>query len=163
MKNARLVFKPIFCGGSLWLASALVCTLTAQSNFSLVNDSLNPVLTFQNTPARYKGVSWVDLDDDNRPDLYVCQRFLFHNEGKGIFTQLPDITTTLGAQGAAGGAWGDIDNDGDPDLIIAACNSGLCRNDQKAGFVNINAALPGLGEAFPAWDCTLVDADNNGR
>jgi len=163
MKCTRLVFKPILCGGYLWLASAFVCTLTAQSNFALLKDSINPALSFQNTPARYKGVSWVDLDDDNRPDLYVCQRFLFHNEGKGAFTQLPDITTTLGAQGAAGGAWGDLDNDGDPDLIIAARNSGLFRNDQKAGFVNINAALPGLGEAFSAWDCTLVDADNNGR
>ena len=169
MQNTRLEFKPLRCGGIFWLASASWLAsafwfgLQAQSQFSLLKDSLNPALSFQNTPARYKGAAWIDLDDDNRPDLLVCQRFLFHNEGQGKFRQLPDVTRTHGAQGAAGAAWGDIDNDGDPDMILAARNSGLYRNDGAAGFVNISLTLPGLRDSFPAWDATLVDADNNGR
>lgn len=163
MPNIRLKFKSFCCGASLWLASALFSGLYAQSTFMLLKDTSNRALSFPNTPARYKGAAWIDLNRDNRPDLFVCQRFLFRNEGQGKFTQLPDISTTLGAQGAAGGAWGDIDNDGDPDVILAARNSGLYRNDGTAGFVNISNTLPGLTETFPAWDCTLVDADNNGR
>lgn len=163
MPNIRLKFKPIFCGAGLWLASALCFNLLAQSSFSLLRDTSNRALRFTNTPARYKGAAWIDLDQDNRPDLFVCQRFLFHNEGQGKFRQLPDVTTTHGAQGAAGAAWGDIDNDGDPDVILAARNSGLYRNDNSVGFVNISNNLPGLTETFPAWDCTLADADNNGR
>jgi len=163
MPNIRLKFKPIFCGAGLWLASALFAGLYAQSSFTLLKDTSNRALTFPNTPARYKGAAWIDLNQDNRPDLFVCQRFLFRNEGQGKFTQLPDVTTTHGAQGAAGSAWGDIDNDGDPDVILAARNSGLYRNDGTAGFVNISNNLPGLTETFPSWDCTLADADNNGR
>jgi hypothetical protein len=161
MKITRLI-RAVLSGGGIWLASAFCFELLAQSQFTLLKDASNPALSFTNTSARYKGVAWIDLDDDNRPDLFVAQRFLFHNAGQGLFKALPDVYTNHGEQGAAGAAWGDLDNDGDPDLVLAARHSALLRNDGGT-FVNINASLPDWGESFAAWDCSFVDADNNGR
>lgn len=52
----------------------------------------NPAVSFANTAANYKGAAWIDLDHDNWPDLFVSQRFLFHNTRDGSFEQLTDLT-----------------------------------------------------------------------
>ena len=90
------------------------------------------------------GSKWFDYDNDSRLDLFVAngsvimdtqlkdatfpyqqRNQLFHNEGKGQFTEVSGHPNgPLGTQYISrGAAFGDIDNDGDVD-IVAANNSG---------------------------------------
>jgi hypothetical protein len=136
--------------------------LKAQGLFTKVTDTGNPVVTFINTAATYKGVVWIDLDHDNLPDLFASQRFLFHNDGNGNFTQLANVSGATTGQGAAGSSWGDIDNDGHPDCITASLISGLHHNNGDNTFTPMTTSLPDFTD-YSAWDCALADADNNGR
>lgn len=132
-----------------------------QPVFSRITDTSNPVVTFSNTPAPYKGLAWIDLDDDNLPDLFMSQRFLFHNDGNGQFTQLVSVAGAQGGQGAAGSSWGDINNDGAIDCITASSSSAMHLNNGNASFMVSTADVPEL-TGFAAWDCALADVDNNG-
>lgn len=146
-----------------WIFTLLApLALNGQSVFTKVSDAANPVVTFTNTQAPYKGVAWIDLDDDNLPDLFVSPKSLFRNLGNGQFTQLPDLNGATGGQGASGASWGDIDNDGFPDCITASLISGMHRNKGDQTFTLESNNLPGLVN-YPAWDCALADVDNNGR
>lgn len=136
--------------------------LGSQSLFTKITDPNNPAVTFTNTAATYKGVSWIDMDHDNWPDLIVNQRFLFRNNHDGNFTQLTNVNGAGGNQNAAGASWGDLDNDGDIDGITTSAASSLHFNNGDNTFT----PQPGLLQdfsAFSAWDCALADADNNGR
>ncbi|MEZ4942455.1 MAG: FG-GAP-like repeat-containing protein [Saprospiraceae bacterium] len=137
-------------------------TLACQPTFTKVTDPANPAVTFINNTAPYKGTSWIDLNDDNLPDLFVCPKSLFRNDGNGQFTQLPDLNGATAGQGAAGASWGDVDNDGYPDCITASLVSGYHRNNGDQTFALESSNLPGM-ENYPAWDCALADVDNNGR
>ena len=136
--------------------------LHAQSVFTRVTDTANPVVSFTNTVAPYKGLAWIDLDDDNLPDLFMSPRFLFHNDGDGQFTQLTSVPGAQGGQLAAGSSWGDLDNDGDPDCITASANSAVHINDGNGEIFTIASVLAPDLIGFPAWDCVVADADNNG-
>ena len=136
--------------------------LQGQALFTKVTDAANPAVNFTNTAAPYKGVAWIDLDDDNRPDLFVCQQFLFHNLGDGQFAQLPNVNGASGGQVAAGSSWGDIDNDGHPDCITATLSSALILNNGDNTFTPHTSALSGFTN-YSAWDCAMADVDNNGR
>src|SRR5690349_5289813 len=115
--------------------------LAAQTSFVRLTDPNNPAVTFTNTAAAYKSVAWIDLDGDNRTDLYVAPRFLFHNDGNGIFSQLGSLPDAPGQQPAAGASWADVDNDGDPDCIIAQKVSQFYRNT-PSGLTVASAELP---------------------
>lgn len=136
--------------------------LHAQGVFLKVTDPGNPLVSFANTAATYKGVAWIDLDDDNLPDIFVSQRFLFHNDGNGQFSQLTNVSGATTGQGAAGSSWGDMDNDGHPDCITASLISGVHHNNGDNTFSVLNTSLPNFSD-YSAWDCALADADNNGR
>ena len=136
--------------------------LYGQSLFTKVVDPNNPATTFTNTQARYKGVCWIDIDEDNRPDLFASQRFLFHNEGNGQFATWPDVAGATGGQNAAGSSWGDLNNDGHADAISASLVSGLHLNNGDQTFTAATDQLPDFAN-YSAWDCALADVDNNGR
>ncbi|MCC6459961.1 MAG: VCBS repeat-containing protein [Saprospiraceae bacterium] len=137
-------------------------SLYGQALFSKVVDPNNPATTFTNTQARYKGVCWIDVDEDNRPDLFVSQRFLFHNDGNGQFSQWPDVAGATGGQDAAGASWGDLNNDGHADAISASLVSGLHLSNGDQTFTAASDLLSNFTD-YSAWDCALADADNNGR
>ncbi len=136
--------------------------LKAQGLFTKITDTTNPAVTFSNTAATYKGLVWIDLDNDNRPDLFVSQRYLFHNDGNGNFSQMANVSGATTGQGSAGSSWGDIDNDGHPDAITASLISGLHHNNGDGTFTPMTSLLSNFTE-YSGWDCALVDADNNGR
>ena len=140
----------------------LPCCAPGQTLFTKVTDPNNPPVVFVNTAAPYKGIAWVDLDDDNRPDLFVNQQFLFHNDGNGQFTQLPHLAGAGAGQIASGSSWGDLNNDGHPDCITTSVVSGLHLNNGDNTFTLQTASLPGFTD-YSGWDCALADADNNGR
>ncbi|HNM25588.1 MAG TPA: FG-GAP-like repeat-containing protein [Saprospiraceae bacterium] len=133
----------------------------AQTLFTQVTDPNNPLTNFANTPAVYKGAAWIDLDGDNLPDLFASQRFLFHNDGNGQFSVLPNVQGATTGQNAAGSSWGDINNDGFPDAITASLFSGLHLNAGDQTFSPGNDSLDNF-DAYSGWDCALADADQNG-
>jgi len=76
-------------------------------------------------PANFgsNGPSVVDYDNDGRLDLFVAgygRNFLFHNEGKGRFTEVAAGKGVAGGDKATPSAWGDYDNDGRPDLYVSS-------------------------------------------
>jgi enediyne biosynthesis protein E4 len=144
------------------LALFLAEGLFGQSHFTKITDPDNPLVSFANTQGNYKGCAWVDLDHDNWPDAFVSQKFLFRNLGNGNFERLADVEGVTLGQAASGASWGDLDNDGDLDCISASVVSGLHYNLGNDTFTLQNALLPAF-DSYRAWDCTLADADNNGR
>ncbi len=146
----------------LLLALLSPTLLPAQSLFNKVNDTSNPLVTFTNTAANYKGCAWIDLNHDNWPDAFASQHFLFRSLKNGNFEQLPEVNGVTLGQAAAGSSWGDLDNDGDLDCISASTVSGLHYNFGNDSFELKNELLPDFTD-YRAWDCALADADNNGR
>lgn len=149
--------KLIFCLPALFATFLL----HAQITFTRITDASNPAVTFTGTAAPYKGAVWIDLDHDRWPDLFVSQKFLFHNLGNGNFEQLSDVAGVTLGQGAAGSSWGDLNNDGHPDCISASVVSGLHYNSGDNTFEVRNSKLPEF-DSYRAWDCSMADADNNG-
>ncbi|MEZ4919591.1 MAG: FG-GAP-like repeat-containing protein [Saprospiraceae bacterium] len=132
----------------------------AQVQFTKVIDPDNPATTFNNVGGAYKGVGWIDLDDDNYTDLFVNPHFLFRNLGNGNFEQLENLAGA-GTTGASGVSWGDLNNDGFPDVITSSAQAAIHLNNGDQTFDANAITLPGFG-TYAAWDCALVDADNNG-
>jgi hypothetical protein len=76
-------------------------------------------------PATFgsNGPSVVDYDNDGRLDLFVAgygRNFLFHNDGKGRFTDVATAAGVAGGDKATPSSWGDADNDGRPDLYVSS-------------------------------------------
>lgn len=68
----------------------------------------------------YSG-TWVDYDDDGRPDLCVLTdsgNRLFRNLGTGAFADSTSAWLAHGGQGAVA-SWGDLDLDGDLDCYLS--------------------------------------------
>ncbi|HSA03058.1 MAG TPA: FG-GAP-like repeat-containing protein, partial [Candidatus Paceibacterota bacterium] len=133
--------------------------------------------TFTDIHAGLTGVAgpaaWGDYDNDGRLDIllagyagsypgstdYVTQ--VWRNQGNGTFADIH-----AGLTGVYDGevAWGDYDNDGRLDILLTGWDNRshfyteVWRNT-GAGFVNINAGLPGAYASFAAWG----DYDNDGR
>lgn len=78
-----------------------------------------------NATGRGLGVAWLDVNNDQRPDLFIANdkgfpNSLYLNQGQGRFTDVSVQYRVNDARGSTGIAAGDIDNDGDTDLLIGA-------------------------------------------
>jgi len=114
---------------------------------------------------------WGDYDNDGLPDLFLpdynSHNFLFHNQGKGTFTEVTGAgllvtETNLNSWNAA---WGDYDNDGWLDLIVtSAAPSGknrLYHNNGNGAFTKITEGAL-VNEPSFASGCAWADYDNDG-
>jgi hypothetical protein len=110
-----------------------------------------------------------DFDGDGAPDLFVPQKGqckLFHNDGKGRFT---DVTAKAGALAntigcATSAAWGDFDNDGKLDLFVG-CLRGPNRFFHNKGDGTFEDASEKIGlsqRLFNTQAICLVDLNNDG-
>ncbi|HZW39169.1 MAG TPA: FG-GAP-like repeat-containing protein [Ignavibacteriaceae bacterium] len=131
-----------------------------QINFTVVKDSSNPITTFTGTVV-YRGAAWIDVNNDNKADLFVCPDKLFINNGVGNFTS---VTTPIGegqTQNPSGCTWGDFNNDGYIDCFLARNPSRLYLNDKQGNFIADDSAFSVPGN-YPGWACSFSDYNNDG-
>ncbi|HMJ67376.1 MAG TPA: CRTAC1 family protein [Cyclobacteriaceae bacterium] len=138
---------------TLVLSVMAISALKAQVEFTHVLDDKNPA-TKTTSPGFYKGVAWVDIDNDGDVDLFVSPNFLFRNEGKGVFTSLDDPFKFKPMQPPGGASWADLNNDGYIDCIISQNPSGIYLNNGNSTFRNISSQLPGF-DSFASWGCAI--------
>lgn len=143
------------------IAAALQIAATTFACGQNLFTKISPVaLDFNNTQNAYKGASWIDLDHDNLPDIFIAPRFFFKNDGGGNFSKLPELATGLvPAQLGSGHSLGDTDNDGDLDIITSNSVSNFYQNSGTAWLAK-SAEFP---ELPASWDCALADANLDGR
>jgi tetratricopeptide (TPR) repeat protein len=127
--------------------------------------------------GRSLSASFVDLNGDGRPDLYVAndvsEGALFVNEGGGVFSDRGHEAHVADYRGAMGIAAGDVNGDLAPDLFvthwIAEANA-LYLNKFRPGspgaldFEDAAERL-GLGEISTddiAWGTAFLDVDGDG-
>jgi hypothetical protein len=124
------------------------------------------------------GAAIFDYDGDGRNDIFIGNGStldaaqsgvhphlqLYHNEGKGHFTDVA-LKAGLTAEGWAQGVCvGDYDNDGHPDMLIAYFGHNiLYRNRGDGTFEDVTekAHLPVTGTRYGSG-CTFLDYDRDG-
>jgi hypothetical protein len=117
------------------------------------------------------GVAFFDYDNDGLPDIFIVSgegspSRLYHNEGKGRFT---DVTAKMGLDAASG--WGqgvcvaDYDNDGFTDLFVTYWGQNhLYRNVAGHRFEDVTERA-GLKQNRVRYNtgCAFLDYDNDGH
>jgi hypothetical protein len=131
----------------------------AQAGFSKLVDASNPITTYTSAGI-YKGVSWIDFDNDNDLDLFAIPDFLFRNDGNGVFVQLPDPFGYTPLQFPGGSSWADINNDGFLDCIISQNPSNLFMGNGDGTFTNTTSQYSALAD-YPAWGCAIGNWNND--
>jgi hypothetical protein len=117
------------------------------------------------------GVAFFDYDNDGLPDIFIVSgeggpSRLYHNEGKGRFT---DVTAKMGLDATSG--WGqgvcaaDYDNDGFTDLFVTFWGQNhLYRNVAGRRFEDVTERA-GLRQDRVRYNtgCAFLDYDNDGH
>ncbi|MGK7368976.1 MAG: CRTAC1 family protein [Candidatus Halalkalibacterium sp. M3_1C_030] len=135
-----------------------------------------------NESGRSLSASWVDVNNDLWPDLYVANdvsdNVLYINRQDGTFEDFSHSAHVADYRGAMGIATGDWDIDGDMDLFVThwiAQENALytnrwidtlqSRNRGKLQFKD-DSAIHGLGQSsldFVSWATSFVDFDLDSR
>ncbi|MDX1637319.1 MAG: CRTAC1 family protein [Balneolaceae bacterium] len=137
-----------------------------------------------NENGKSLSASWIDLNQDLWPDLYVANdvsdNVLYVNNRDGTFTNASHRAHVADYRGAMGLASGDWDNDQDTDLFIThwlAQENALYTNrwkdtvqtDNRSGrtlrFTD-DSANHGLGQSsldYVGWATSFIDFDLDGR
>lgn len=112
------------------------------------------------------GVALGDVDDDGRPDLYLCglqvPNRLYRNLGGWRFEPMVLGEAACAGQLSTGATFADVDGDGDLDLLVNGIASGtrLFLNDGKGRWTE--AKDSGLSRTASATSLTLADIDGDG-
>ncbi len=146
---------------ALFLLATIVSTIHAscQIGWTAITDTNNPIVTLQSI-GLYKGAAWVDYDNDGYIDLFAAPDHLFHNEGGGVFTEVPTTIGSMVGQHVSGTSWADLDNDGYIDCIQAQWPSTFIWNNGDGTFTNVTAGLDGLSD-YAGWACAIGNLDND--
>ena len=122
------------------------------------------------------GVAVGDYDDDALPDVFVANdavpNFLFHNDGKGRFSEVALAAgVAVGRDGkpraGMGTEFADYNGDGRLDLVVTNHEfetHSLFRNDGKGSFsdASVEAGIASPTLPFVGFGVAFFDADNNG-
>ena len=122
------------------------------------------------------GVAVGDYDDDGLPDVFVANdavpNFLFHNDGKGHFSEVGLAAgVAVGRDGkpraGMGTEFADYNGDGRLDLVVTNHEfetHSLFRNDGKGSFsdASVEAGIASPTLPFVGFGVAFFDADNNG-
>ena len=123
------------------------------------------------------GVVFADLNDDNRPDIYVANdsvpNFYFRNKGNGTFVEeglLAGVAVSGDgrAQAGMGVDVGDVNGDLLPDIVVTNFShdyNTLYANGPAGAFSDASYATGLAATAGPylGWGVGLVDLDNDTR
>ena len=139
------------------VASTLI--VWSQAGFVKIVDPTNPATTFISAGI-YKGVAWIDFDNDNDIDLFASPHRLFRNDGGGSFIEIPAPFGFAPLQNPGGSSWADLNNDGFIDCIIAQHPSGVYLNNGDETFTNISSQVDSFN-SFPAWGCAIGNWNND--
>jgi hypothetical protein len=136
------------------------------------------------TTGRGMAASWVDLDEDGWPDLYVAndvsRNALYRNRGDGTFEEIAERAHASDYRSSMGIAVGDWNGDGAQDLFLTHwLAQGNALYDNQRGRAAARGALStapvtfmdeserfGLGQVsldFTGWATSFVDYDDDGR
>ena len=127
-------------------------------------------------PGKGLGVAIADYDRDGRVDIAIANdsmpEFLYHNDGKGKFSEvgllseiaLDDNGNTFAGMGID---FADYDNDGWPDLVItdlADQRYALYRNNGDGSFLYTSSrtGISGMTLMHSGWGIRFLDYDNDG-
>ncbi len=138
-----------------------------------------------NPAGRGLAASWVDLDEDGWPDLYVAndvsQNVLYRNLGKGKFKDIGEAALVSDYRSSMGIAVGDWNGDGLQDVFLThwlAQGNALYDNklDRTPPPATSHAREPltfmdesdhfGLGQIsldYIGWATSFIDYDNDGK
>lgn len=135
----------------------------------------------ENTTGRSLSASWVDVNNDHWPDLYVANdvsdNVLYINRRDGTFEDFSHSAHVADYRGAMGIGSGDWDNDGDLDLFIThwiaqenalytnLWHDTLSINNSELRFRD-DSAVHGLGQSsldYVGWSTSFVDLDLDGK
>jgi enediyne biosynthesis protein E4 len=128
------------------------------------------------------GAAWGDYDGDGYPDLYICDiaapltaspqevaqsaggNRLYHNNGKGTFTDVT-VTAGVGFKGAAmGAAWADFDNCGRLDLVVTSYDRIILYHNRGNGTFEDVTKKAGLDKYRGFWTgASWGDYDRDGN
>jgi hypothetical protein len=122
------------------------------------------------------GVAVGDYDDDGLPDVFVANdavpNFLFHNDGKGRFSEVAlPAGVAVGRDGkpraGMGTEFADYNGDGRLDLVVTNHEfetHSLFRNDGRGSFsdASVEAGIASPTLPFVGFGVAFFDADNNG-
>ncbi|MEO8512021.1 MAG: FG-GAP-like repeat-containing protein [Ignavibacteria bacterium] len=131
--------------------------------FVKVTDASNPVVAEPLT-GNYIGTSWVDIDNDERLDLYISRKDIFRNLGNGNFVKLTNSFPFIGT--VLGNSWADYDNDGYIDVFTVSTNqaasySHLYKNNGNGTFTKILSGSIADSNANTGWGCAWGDINND--
>ena len=139
------------------------------------------------TAGRSLAASWVDLDEDGWPDLYVgndvSQNALYRNLGNGRFEEIGESARVSEYRSSMGIAVGDWNGDGTQDLFLTHWlaqgnalydNQLLRRPAAERGGAEKRSALTfmdesdryGLGQVsldYVGWATSFIDYDDDGK
>ncbi len=140
-------------------------TLFAQK-FTLIKDSINPIVNSPAIGGTYFGTSWTDVDGDNKLDLFYGGT-VFKNLGKGTFEIDPGSDSIPTATALVGCSWADYENDGDLDLIYSrfsapsTLQTRIYTNNGSGQFTEANTILNTINSA--TWSTQWCDYNNDGN
>ena len=123
------------------------------------------------------GVAVGDYDDDGLPDVFVANdavpNFLFHNDGKGRFSEVALAAgVAVGRDGkpraGMGTEFADYNGDGRLDLVVTNHEfetHSLFRNDGKGSFsdASVEAGIASPTLPFVGFGVAFFDGDNDGN
>ncbi|MCI0448361.1 MAG: FG-GAP-like repeat-containing protein [Chlorobi bacterium] len=155
--------KMFFFSPILFFVICFFSGRTQSQYFVKVTDPNNPVVSEPLTGS-YIGTSWVDVDGDERLDLFICRKDIFKNLGNGNFIKLENSIPLQGT--VIGNSWADYDNDGDIDVFIISTvqanpTSHLYRNEGNGMFTKILSGMIGDSVNNTGWGCTWGDINND--
>jgi enediyne biosynthesis protein E4 len=133
-----------------------------------------------NPKGRGLAASWVDLDEDGLPDLYVANdvspNVLYRNLGNGRFTDISEAARVSDYRSSMGIAVGDWNGDGTQDLFLThwLAQGNALYDNQRAPSTGANRPLGfmdesdrfGLGQIsldFVGWATSFIDYDDDGK